>query len=245
MNTVKTSLGERIKYFRSREGMSQSQLEIETDIAFGTLSRVENGQTNPTKESLLKIADVLKLNNDEIIYLIYPDKLFVTQQDIEEVLTIVKKRIDMSLSPVYLLDNLRRVVYTGEAALQLFGFSKEKKDQVVGAHILELIFNPLLPVRSMFGNDFERLAHSRVKAFQHDLSYLINNGELSETLEYLGQFPNFTEIWGKAMKSEVDPYSKEERTFTLRLEGQTYSFYFINTPIDEDRRFELIEYFPG
>ncbi len=242
---IKAPIGKRLKYFREKKGLSQSQLETEADLSFGSISRTENGLTNPTKETLLKIADLLKLNNEEIIYLIHPDKLFVTKEDIEKAIRLTKDLVDNSNTPIYVLDNLRRVVYTGDAALQLFGLPKEAKDKIVGLHILEMIFNPAFPAKAMLEDKFHKLALSRVNAFQRDLAFLIDNGELDETIEYLSQFPNFKEIWEESKKVKIDPYSKDERTFTLKYRNNDVSFYFTNTPIEEDRRFELIEYFPS
>lgn len=57
--------GEKIKNFRKRAGMSQLGLEVEIDASAGSISRIENGDVNPTKETLFKIAEALKLNGSE------------------------------------------------------------------------------------------------------------------------------------------------------------------------------------
>lgn len=60
------TLGERIRYFRKRAGLSQMELECEVELSAGTVSRIENNTTNPTKETLLKIINFLNLNDFEI-----------------------------------------------------------------------------------------------------------------------------------------------------------------------------------
>lgn len=55
-------ISNKIKYYRTREKISQLQLELSIGASTGSISRIENGQINPTKETLLKIAEVLNLN---------------------------------------------------------------------------------------------------------------------------------------------------------------------------------------
>lgn len=61
--------GNRIRHFRKRAGLSQLQLELQIDASFGSLSRMENGLTNPTKETLFAIAEALRLNAYETAFL--------------------------------------------------------------------------------------------------------------------------------------------------------------------------------
>lgn len=59
--------GEKIRKFRERAGLSQLALEMEAGLASsGHVSRIENGQKNPEKETLINIAYALKLNTFEI-----------------------------------------------------------------------------------------------------------------------------------------------------------------------------------
>ena len=43
------TLGNKIRAFRERAGLSQMQLELEIEMSPGSLSRIENNQVNPTK----------------------------------------------------------------------------------------------------------------------------------------------------------------------------------------------------
>ncbi len=55
------TLGQKIRRYRKRAGMSQLSLELAIEASPGSLSRIENGKVNPTKETLVDIARVLKL----------------------------------------------------------------------------------------------------------------------------------------------------------------------------------------
>jgi transcriptional regulator with XRE-family HTH domain len=60
------TLGQKIRHFRERAGLSQLKLEMEIGASPGHLSRIENGRIEPVKETIVDIAYVLKLNTFEI-----------------------------------------------------------------------------------------------------------------------------------------------------------------------------------
>lgn len=63
------AVGQKLKYFRKRAGLSQLDLGTEAHMAEGSVSRMENGLINPSKETIFKIADLLKLNPRELDYI--------------------------------------------------------------------------------------------------------------------------------------------------------------------------------
>lgn len=56
-------VGEKIREFRKRAKMSQLQLEILIETSPGSISRIENGEVNPTKETIIKISNALNLSS--------------------------------------------------------------------------------------------------------------------------------------------------------------------------------------
>lgn len=59
-------IGEKIKNYRQRAGVSQMDLELAIDAAFGSVSRIENNKVNPTKETLISISKTIGLSTNEI-----------------------------------------------------------------------------------------------------------------------------------------------------------------------------------
>jgi transcriptional regulator with XRE-family HTH domain len=55
------NIGDKIRNYRKRSGISQFELELRIEASPGSISRIESGQINPTKETLLKIIDSLDL----------------------------------------------------------------------------------------------------------------------------------------------------------------------------------------
>lgn len=58
---LKKNLGERIKYFRKKQGLSQTQLAEIVNIEMKSLSRIESGHNYPQCENLVAIARALKV----------------------------------------------------------------------------------------------------------------------------------------------------------------------------------------
>lgn len=61
-----SSLGERLRQLRKQNGWTLKQVSTNTGLAPSTLSKVENGQTSLTYDSLLKLAEGLGVNIAEL-----------------------------------------------------------------------------------------------------------------------------------------------------------------------------------
>ncbi|MDO6517727.1 helix-turn-helix domain-containing protein [Zobellia uliginosa] len=61
------NLAKRVKELRKRKGLSQEELTENSGLSLRTVQRIENGETDPTGETLRRIADALKVNPDELI----------------------------------------------------------------------------------------------------------------------------------------------------------------------------------
>ena len=62
-----TALGVRIKALRVEQNLSQQELAGLCDFEKANMSRIENGGTNPTILTLLKISTALKINISELL----------------------------------------------------------------------------------------------------------------------------------------------------------------------------------
>ncbi len=58
----KVNIGEVIKSYRSDRGLSQGDIERRTGLLRCYLSRVENGHTVPSLETLAKIAEAMEIS---------------------------------------------------------------------------------------------------------------------------------------------------------------------------------------
>jgi transcriptional regulator with XRE-family HTH domain len=71
-------LSARVKELRNKKGMSQEVLADEAGLSLRTIQRIENGETNPTGESLKRLSNALDVNPDELIdWTIKEDKKYL------------------------------------------------------------------------------------------------------------------------------------------------------------------------
>ena len=60
-------LATRVKEFRTQKGMSQETLAEESGLSQRTVQRIENGESNPTGDTIRRISNALNINPDELI----------------------------------------------------------------------------------------------------------------------------------------------------------------------------------
>lgn len=72
-------LSSKVKELRNRKGISQETLAEESGLSLRTIQRIENGETNPTGDSLKRLSGALNINPDELIdWTIKEDKRYLT-----------------------------------------------------------------------------------------------------------------------------------------------------------------------
>lgn len=59
--------GERLKYLRNERGYTQNYLAKKMDVSQNTIVRWENGYKSPTKDHLIKLADLLHVSLDYLV----------------------------------------------------------------------------------------------------------------------------------------------------------------------------------
>ncbi|MDQ6985248.1 MAG: helix-turn-helix transcriptional regulator [Candidatus Dojkabacteria bacterium] len=103
-------VGQRIKYFSKRAGISQLDLEVNIEASHGSISRIEKGITNPSKESLLKITQELNLNKLEKDYLFGDTIKPASTEEISKVVEYMKDYMSKKNILAYILDDRSRFI---------------------------------------------------------------------------------------------------------------------------------------
>ncbi|WP_115461307.1 helix-turn-helix domain-containing protein [Winogradskyella aurantiaca] len=86
----KNQLAIRIKQLRKQKGMSQEFLADESGLSLRTVQRIENGESNPTGDSLKKLSNALNVNPDELIdWSIKEDPKFLTNLNLSALTFLV------------------------------------------------------------------------------------------------------------------------------------------------------------
>ena len=75
----KNYLALKVKELRNQRGMSQEFLAEESGLSLRTIQRIEKGESNPTGESLKRLANALNVSPDELIdWSVKEDKKYLT-----------------------------------------------------------------------------------------------------------------------------------------------------------------------
>ncbi|NLN24960.1 MAG: helix-turn-helix transcriptional regulator [Bacteroidetes bacterium] len=83
-------LGNRIKELRESQGLLQRQLSAQLEIDTPMFSKIERGERRAKREQVLKIAEILKVNVDELLALWLTDQVLDVITDEEQALQALK-----------------------------------------------------------------------------------------------------------------------------------------------------------
>lgn len=237
------TLGEKVKNFRNRAGLSQLDLEISIDAAQGSISRIENGKVNPTKETLLSIAKELKLTAVEIAYLTGITFDPPSEEEIESAKKVFQDLLDDPNVLGYLLDQYTRVVAFSSGFKILARINNINIENIIGHSVIEVLFDPSLGIRGIFDkNKFDETAVSVLAVIQQDRKYLSGGGWYEDLIHKLELTPDFKRLWEKTKKESVPLYSTAARTVFFELNGVSTPMVFHITNYHQDPRFMFIEY---
>lgn len=83
-------LGNRIKELRESQGLLQRQLSAQLEIDTPMFSKIERGERRAKREQVLKIAEILTVNADELLALWLTDQVLDVVTDEEQALKALK-----------------------------------------------------------------------------------------------------------------------------------------------------------
>ncbi len=128
---MENNIGQKIKNFRKRAGKSQFELELDIDASPGSISRIESGEVNPTKETLVKVGEALKLQDYETALLVgvdvsstISDLINITKdlQESKDLDAVVQKAVDSIVKSMNLFGSF--IVIKRDNVVQLQTFTK-------------------------------------------------------------------------------------------------------------------------
>lgn len=83
-------LGNRIKELRESQGLLQRQLSAQLEIDTPMFSKIERGERRAKRELVLKIAELLKADEQELLSLWLADQILEITTDEEQALQALK-----------------------------------------------------------------------------------------------------------------------------------------------------------
>lgn len=237
------TLGEKIRYFRKRNGMSQLALEVAAGMAVGSLSRIENGEINPTKETVVKISEILELDTREVNYILGLVDNEVTQQELDRVKAEVGPYFSKPGVFAYLIDERWRLRYASKSFVRISELPIVEAEKAYGETIITIVLNEKLGVRKLL--DPERL--SEILKFQLSRYFaevgFIQDEHYFKTVEEINKDKLAKSIWDQIIRKEIDiSHYNNSRIVDFNIKGMRVPLTYSREPHKSHSRFEIIEY---
>jgi len=102
------TIGEIIRIERERKGMLLRQLASYIDIDASILSKVERGERKATKTQIIKIAEILSLNKNELLIQYISEKIayeLVDEESVKQTLKAAEKKVEYLKREKYISAN--------------------------------------------------------------------------------------------------------------------------------------------
>ncbi len=242
-----SSLGNKIKYFRERAGLTQFDLELALRTSPGSISRIEKGKTNPTKETLYKIHEVLDLNAFETDYLTGTLALPATQSEVNAAINEIKSYLQRPGVLAYLVDDRHRLVAISDEFYKLLGITDVRAQMLYMTSINVALIDPKYEIRQVIEPSTyrETLKYNLVK-YYYEAAFMIDDPTQQETNIAIMKDPVARAVWQEVLSDPPQsPNTLEARTVFFQLNGQTIKMVYSAEFLSKNRRFVLVEYGQG
>lgn len=237
------TLGRKLYAFREERKISQTKVEVETGLSFGTISRIENGVINPTKETLHRISTCLSLDTFEFTYLLGFNAMQPSQQDVVAIVDQFRQKLTDTTFPAYIMDSMFRIWSFNTTALRILGITDNQISRYVGVNYMQILFSAELDIINRLPADKrDRVLRQQVFRYRKMIGkYRLSNSAIEE-INKLKQHPLFAEIWAQYDPLETDLTFGDD--FHVDYEQKLLSFQISMNILQQDSRFFLVRYFP-
>lgn len=239
-----TNLGRRVRFFRNRAGLSQLALEAETGSASGVISRIENNQVNPTKETIFKISNVLHLSNHEVDYLIGETAEPATIKEIEEAKQIAQEILENQPKLTYLIDIRWRYWMISRAFIELLHLTPEEINYIIGKTTVEIVVMEDSPILKRINKRFYKsLLEMYLPSYYNDMSYMDDDVIYQRTIKEINKNQTAKKVWGSIQNiNNQTVLTQGERVVHFNLFGIKFPLYYAFQYLPSNRKFYIVEF---
>lgn len=239
-------LGLKIRLFRERSGMHQLDLELAMDAAPSSISRIETGKVNPTKETLRLIGEKLNLNHKELDYLIGKTSEPATDIEILAAREEVKNYFEKNVF-AYLIDERWRLWGLSETFRKVLGLSKEYIDNIMGVTTVELLTNPKFNLLHLFDEEkYESMLYHNLRYYYKEVGFMKSDPYFKRVVEGMKNNPTASRVWDGIEQNENVEYSiREGRIIYFKIINNiSIPFTYTYEPLLNNSRFILVDWTP-
>ncbi len=240
------TLGRRIKWFRVRAKLSQLELETAIDASAGMISRIERGQVNPTKESVLKIAKALGINQRELDYIDGVTAEPATQKEIELAIEEVAQYLDREDVIAYMSDDRWRFTKFSKGFLTFLKASNFDAESLVGKTVIEALVEKDTPLLKFLDREnYEDLLKWQLKHYYSEMYFTQDDEVFQRTVALIESNLMARKIWREISSSKSwSFYAGENRLVYFNTPNGVIPMRYSREPLVRYPRFDISEYIP-
>lgn len=237
------TVGEKIKNFRKQAGLSQLELETKIGAAAGSISRIESGKVNPTKETLEAIAQTLDLSIASSTYLFGIGYDLPTQAETDKVIEALSDTLRNPESLAYLLNVRSEILEFSDGFKIICSQNQLDYKNITGKTIPEIFYNPALGFRQIFeGDNYLDMGLNVMAVYHQQRSHLLDEPWWKEQLKKLFTYPDAKKHYNLAKETTPNLFSKESNTIYFSFKNMTLRTSYENIPYVLDNRFFIVKY---
>ena len=254
------ALSELIREFRkqtlTKEGKPFSLMDLSLEIGWAnpsTLSRIENGDVKPARETIIKIGKALRLNVQDINVMLrtagyaeYSAK--PSEQYTKELVASVQSGFDTYAYPVLLLGFNGGIVYWNRFT-ELFFFGRNAAHEDIVSRYgnlsqVDILFNPNMRIQERIEN-WEEVSTILVENIYYDVTQATAQVVAPSYMQRWMSYPEFKRKWELCEKANNKNHVKYSIPFIynqielgrINLNVNTFLLY-------EDKRFVILQFNP-
>ncbi len=237
------NLSKRLRYFRQTKGISQMDLEITTDLAFGSVSRFESGKTNPTKESIYKISEILNLSNSELDYLVGSTSKPANDSEIKQAEKEVESYFNKPLVLAFLIDDRFRLLKVSNTLMSIF----DTLDLNQLITLPEILLSKENPIGKFFQKDLNANLEQILIKVKDKMGFMIDDEYYKQITGSILKYSFAKKIWDEILIQNKSSHSIpiSNRQFTFGTDKEFTKMHYTIESLEKNPRFSILELYPN
>lgn len=222
-------------------------MDIELGIcaSFGSISRIESGKVNPTKETIEKIATILSLTDRELDYLVGPTSVPATIEECDLAENETNEYFQDKYAVAYLTDDRLRMIRMSSALYKILNLTPEQVEQIRYKTLVEFLLVEKYGIKKFFVINYERNLSLIIQRFVAETGHMIDDESYLAQRELILSDPIASRIWFEVINNGHNNIFKyDEHFITFNYFGTELKLRYINEPLAKYKRFHIIEYIP-
>ncbi|HEX9804761.1 MAG TPA: helix-turn-helix transcriptional regulator, partial [Candidatus Dojkabacteria bacterium] len=212
------------------------------DSSAGAISRIENNQVNPTKETILNIAKILNLNNIEIDYLIGQTALPATEREIESAKEESKEFLITRNRFGYLLDERWKYHLFSKGFIEILSMEPFEIEYLLSKTTVQSLVEKESPIpKRLDVEHYDELLESYLHSYYSWMSHMDDDPTYKDSVKSIIKNSRSNKIWNKIKSKKFTP--EESRFVHFNVFGKKFALHYSGLPLAINNRFYLVEYY--